>query len=194
MKTIDQMLDIIQRVDGVDYADRDPKFIRAYYAQACKSTTSRGPAYARLDAAGDGDPDANDTNHRGRRGANSAVADPGALPDVSGMDLRAAKAVALSIGSYSTDVRRELATAILDRLRELGADQVADMFSKAWTYGDLDQPSDDESERDGAAHTDADAQAEGRRKSAAQARALLEAPGRADERRALMPATRRRSK
>jgi len=166
--------------------------VKKFYADALKSTKPRGELYRKFDR--DGDPDDRDTAHRGARGANSAVAGPGSMPDVSGMDLRAVKGVALSIGSYATSIRRELATSVLDRLRALGADQVADMFERAWTYGDLDLPSDDEDNRAGAAHSDDDVQAAGRRHLAAQARAMLEAPGRADERRALMPATRRRSK
>jgi hypothetical protein len=151
MATIDQMRAAIARAYKLDVSDKSDAFVQGFYNQSCRTGL-------RLDAAGNviGDPDAGDLAHRTARGANTRVRSPGEIPDLASMDLRAVKAVALAIGSYSDAIRAELASAVLDRLRELGADQVADSFEAAWNLGDLEAPSDDEDERSGDAHRDSE--------------------------------------
>jgi hypothetical protein len=147
---------VIAAADANPEAKYAETFLRAFYAEALKSKSARGEQYRRADAqAASGreygaavDPD--DLDHRSQRGANAAVRDPGEHPDLSSMDLRQVKQVAMALGSYGN--RQSLAAKVLDRLRELGAGQVADMFERAW--GDLDEPSDDEAERGGDAHAD----------------------------------------
>jgi hypothetical protein len=149
--TIQQMRATIERAYKTDLSDKPDAFVIGFFETSCRNGI-------RLDAAGNviGDPDAGDLAHRTARGANIRVRAPNEMPDLASMDLRAVKAVALAIGSYSDAIRAELASALLDRLRELGADQVADRFAAAWDLGDLEAPSDDEDERAGDAHRDSE--------------------------------------
>ena len=180
------MVRAIRRADGVNLDSKSPAYVRAYYEHAAAS--------GRVDALGDviGDPDPDDTNHRASRGANSAVRNARSMPDVDSMDLGATKRLAASVGAYSSAIRRELATKVLDRLRELGAPTVAHLFAKAWAYGDLDKESDDEAEKAGDAHSDAEAIAQANLRSAN--RALLSSPSKADSVRAKSAIARARSK
>ena len=200
MPTLDQIRRTIARIDGASVlAEADARhmshvYLDAFYAASCNGTHERNAEYRRADALGDvdGDPDDNDTNHRSARGANSAVKSSRTMPDVSNMDLGAVKAVALSVGAYASSIRRELATKVLDRLRELGAPSVADMFAKAWQYGDLDKQSDDEAERSGAAHSDEEELAKARLRTAN--RETLASPSKADAVRAKSAIAKARSK
>ena len=156
-----KLRELVRRIDGDDVlAAADKKgqygevYIRSYVRAAVTMDSARGRAYRDALGAVQGDPDPDDTAHRAARGANSAVRDPGKMPDVANMTLQQCKAAALSVGAYASSIRPQLATALLDRLRELGADQVADQFERAFAYGDLSAPSDDELEKSGAAHGD----------------------------------------
>ncbi len=117
------------------------------------------------------DPD--DLAHREQRGANAAVKSEDVMPDVASMNLLATKATAMSIGSYGAGIRKQLGDAVLARLRELGAGQIADAYQRAWD--DLLQPSDVEAEQAGAAHGELSEHAAKRRADAAN-RALFTRP------------------
>jgi hypothetical protein len=88
------------------------------------------------------------------------------VPDGIGeMDLQAVKGLCMSVSAYGSGAREEIARQCLDRLRALGAPQVADMFEDAFAYTDLSKLNDLEHEQLGAAaagdevpgpHVDAD--------------------------------------
>ncbi|MBV8756801.1 MAG: hypothetical protein JO257_05990 [Deltaproteobacteria bacterium] len=178
------------RADGatIDDAGKGDCYVATFYEARFRD---------RFDAPYDGNPEPDDHAHRGARGANSAVRDPGSMPDVASMNLRAVKGVALSIGSYRSEIRRELATATLARLRELGAQQLADKYESAWEDV-LDAPSDQEANESGDAHSDWDDEAETKKALARANRQLWNQPSRrtkADAIAASNPiATRRRTK
>jgi len=155
-----KLLRLIHRIDGdtttegEPFASKGKHWIKSFVAVAAKQDSPRGRLYR---AALDGDPDPEDLAHRAGRGANAALANAASMPDVDEMDLAEAKSVAASMGAYTSSVRAKLAPAILDRLRTLGASQLADLYDRLWTAeGGLDLPSDDEANRAGAAHGDAD--------------------------------------
>jgi hypothetical protein len=196
VKSHEEMLATIQRIDHDDFSDRDPKFVRAFYTKALESRTSRGDEYRRLDAAED-DVDPADLAHRSARGANATAGSYGAqqssttMPPITTM--AEWKRAAMALGAFPKGLRGRVLEALREK-SDLVGPQVLGVFERAWEAGGLDGPSTDEELRAGAAKTDSDLQAEGRRKSAAMARAALEAPGRADAIRAKFPATARRSK
>lgn len=139
------MLRVIKRVDGVDLGQQSLPYIRSYFETAIESGRFDEP---------DGDPDLDDLSHRSVAGRNAAVKDPSTAPDVSNMDLRQVKAVALAIGAYDLHLRTEISESVLGRLRELGADKLADLYAQVWSGDALFAPSDDEAELAGEAHAD----------------------------------------
>lgn len=197
MPTRQQILDAISAIDKTNESARHDAWLAGFYrAAVTTSPGQRGDSYRRYDAGlpeADRAVDPQDLGNRAQRGNTSAVADPDVMPDVSNLDLRAVKSIALALGAYDQAVRPRLAAVVLDRLRELGADRLADKYEALWTDEILAAPSDEEAQRSGAAHEDTDEVA-AKQKLRDQGAAMLSSPSRADERRAAMPATKRRSK
>jgi hypothetical protein len=201
MKTIEQIRDIVTRVDGVgvlDQADaaRTPQlaevWLRSFYSAACKTDSVRGQMYRHLD--GDVDPD--DLAHRSARGANATAGSYGSASLLVDRPLNTAedwKRLAMALGAVPAAARR----AQLARLRgkaSLVGEQVLAVFEKAWALGDLDQPSDDEDLKAGDAHTDdTDEEVVAKQRLRAHNAALCASPSKADSRRAVMPASKVRS-
>lgn len=145
MRTVAEMRATLERAYKLDFADKPDAYVVGFYERSCASGV-------RLDAAGNvnGDPDPGDHAHRSAVGSTSAVRTPGEMPNLAGLDLGALKRIAAALGAYDAEVREELGQALLERLRELGADQLADNYAELWADGLGLRVDDDDTDEDAA--------------------------------------------